>query len=141
MPRSTLWTGVDRPQCEEVTSTDHSSYEGGKNVTVTQYDDYVSFGKKKGLISNAENNVVLIEEQKSMYNCAKWPRTILTTGISNKQWEGVVIPSPTPHPTGSSPTPSPTSSPTRAFSTVSGTVHRRVRLYQQPKLPWGLLCE
>ena len=46
---------VDRPQCEEVTSTDPSSYEGGKNVTVTQYDDYVSFQKKKGLI--AENNV------------------------------------------------------------------------------------
>ena len=43
VPRSMLWTGVDRPQCEEVTSTDHSSYEGGENVTVTQYDDYVSF--------------------------------------------------------------------------------------------------
>ena len=34
--RSTLWTGVDRPQCEEVTSTDHSSYEGGENETATQ---------------------------------------------------------------------------------------------------------
>ena len=112
--------GVGRPQCEEVTSTDHSSYEGGKTVTVTQYDDYVSFGKKKGLISNAENNVVLTEEQKSMYNCAKWLRTILMAGISNKLWEGVVTPSPTPHPTESSPTPSPTPSPTCAFSTVSG---------------------
>ena len=25
-------------QCEEVTSTDHSPYEGGENVTVTKYD-------------------------------------------------------------------------------------------------------
>ena len=108
---------VDRRRWAAVRRGD---FPGGKNVTVTQCDDYVSFGKKKGLISNAENNVVLTEEQKSMYNCAKWPRTILTTGISNTQWEGVVIPSPTPHPTGSSPTPSPTSSPTRAFSTVSG---------------------
>ena len=61
--------GVDRPQCEEVTSTDHSSCEGGENVTVTQYDDYVSFENKKSLISNAENNptdVVLTEEQKSL---------------------------------------------------------------------------
>ena len=54
------------------------------------------------------------------YNCAKWLRTILMPGISNKQWEGVVTPSPTPHPTESSPTQSPTPSPTCAFSTVSG---------------------
>ena len=115
--------GVDRPQCEEVTSTDHSSYEGGENVTVTQYDDDVSSENKRGLISNAENNpadVVLTEEQKSMHNCAKWLRTILMAGISNKQWEGVVTPSPTPHLTESTPTPSPTPSPTCAFSTVSG---------------------
>ena len=47
--------GVDRPQCEEVTSTDHSSYEGGENVTVTEYDDdYVSFENKRGLIFIAE---------------------------------------------------------------------------------------
>ena len=133
--RSTLWTGVDRPQCEEVTSTDHSSYEGGKSVTVTQYDDNVSFEKKKSLISNAENNVVLTEEQKSMHNCAKWPRTILTTGISNKQWEGVVIPSPTPHPTGSSPTPSPTPSATCAFSTVSGQCTVECDCISSPNYP------
>ena len=54
------------------------------------------------------------------YNCAKWLRTILMPGISNKQWEGVVTPSPTPHPTESSPTQSPTPSTTCAFSTVSG---------------------
>ena len=115
--------GVDRPQCEEVTSTDHSSYEGGENVTVTKYDDYVSFENKRGLISNAENNpadVVLTEEQKSMHNCAKWLCTILMAGITNKQWEGVVTPSPTPHLTESNPTPSPTPSPTCAFSIVSG---------------------
>ena len=114
VPRSTLWTGVDRPQCEEVTSTDHSSYEGGENETVTQYEDYVSFENKRSLISNAENNpadVVLTEEQKSMHNFAKWPRRIPTAGISNKQREGVVTPSPTPHLTESSPTLSPTPSP------------------------------
>ena len=115
--------GVDRPQYEEVTSTDHSSHEGGENVTVTEYDDYVSFENKRGLIFNDENtpaDVVLTEEQKSMHICAKWPRTILTAGISNKQWEGVVTPSPTPHLTDSNPTPCPTPSPTCAFSTVSG---------------------
>ena len=151
---------VHRPQCAEVTSTDHSSYEGGENVTVTQYDDYISSENKRGLISNAENNpadVLLTVEQKSlvvslmfedwdhftlgMHNYAKWPRTILMAGTSNKQWEGVVTPSPTPHPTESSPTPSPTSSPTCAFSAVSGTVHCGVRLHQQHNLPWGLLCE
>ena len=121
VPRSALWTGVDRPQCEELTSTNHSSYDGGGNVTVTQYDDYVSFENKRAL-SNAENNpadVVLTEEQKSMHSCAKWPCTILMAGISNKQWEGVVTPSPTPHLTESSPTPGPTPSLTCAFSTVS----------------------
>ena len=41
-------------------------------------------------------------------------------GISNKQWEGVVTPSPIPHLTESNPTPCPTPSPTCAFSTVSG---------------------
>ena len=55
-----------------------------------------------------------------MHDCAKWPRTIPTAGISNKQWEEVVTPSPTPHLTESNPTPSPTPSPTCAFSTVSG---------------------
>ena len=44
----------------------------------------------------------------------------MMAGTSNKQWEGVVTPSPTPHPTESSPTPSPTPSPTCAFSAVSG---------------------
>ena len=48
-------TGVDRPQCEELTSTDYSSYEGGGNVIVTQSDDYVSIENKRAL-SNAENN-------------------------------------------------------------------------------------
>ena len=115
--------GVDRPQCEEVTSTDHSSYEGGENVTVTEHDDYVSFENKRGLIFNADNNpadVVLTKERKSMHICAKWLRTILMAGISNKQWEGVVTPSPTPHLTESNPTPCPTPSPTCAFSTFSG---------------------
>ena len=140
VPRSTLWTGVDRPQCGELTSTDHSSYEGGGNVTVTQYDDYVSLENKRAF-SNAENNpadVVLTEEQKSMHNCAKWPFTILMAGISNKQWEGVVTPSPTPYLTESSPTPSPTPSPTCGFSYRFGTVHCGVRLHQ---LPWRLLFE
>ena len=141
VPISTLWTGVDRPQCEEVTSTDHSSCEGGKNVTVTQCDDYVSFGKKKGLISNAENNVVLIEEQKSMYNCAKWPRTILTTGISNKAvGRGRhSVANVASH--GEQPNAKPDIEPNPCIFYRFGTVHRRVRLYQQPKLPWGLLCE
>ena len=92
-------------------------------MTVTEYDDYVSFENKRGLIFNAENNpadVVLTEEQKSMHICAKWLRTILMAGISNKQWEGVVTPSPTPHLTESNSTPCPTPSPTCAFSTVSG---------------------
>ena len=59
--------GVDRPQCEEVTSTDHSSFEGGQNVTVTEHDDYVSFENKRGLIFNAENNpadVVLTDQHR-----------------------------------------------------------------------------
>ena len=64
------------------------------------------------------------------------PRTILTAGISNKQWEGVVTPSSTPHLTESSPTLSPTPSPTCAFSTVSGQCNCGVRLHQQPKLHW-----
>ena len=138
VPRSTLWTGVDRPQYEEVTSTDHSSHEGGENVTATQYDDHVSFEKKRGLISNAENNpadVVLTEEQKSMHNCTKWPPTILTAGISNEQWEGVVTPSPTPHLTESSPTPSPTASPTCAFSTVSGQCTVECDCISSPNYP------
>jgi len=146
--------GVDRTQCEEVTSTDHSSYEGGENVTITEYDDYVSFENKRGLISNAENNpkdVVLTEEQKSlavslmfedrdhftlgMHNYAKWPRTILMAGISNKQWEGVVTPSPTPHPTESSPTPSPTPLPTCAFSAVSGECTVECDCISSPNYP------
>ena len=112
VPRSTLWTGVDRPQCEEVTSTDHSSYEGGENETVTQYDD-MSRLRTRGAPSPTLKTIPRTW-------CAKWPRTILTAGISNKQWEGVVIPSPTPHLTESSPPPSPTPSQTCAFSTVSG---------------------
>ena len=112
VPRSTLWTGVDRPQCEEVTSTDHSSHQGGENVTV-----------------------VLTEEQKSMHNCAKWPRTILTTGISNKQWEGVVTPSPTLHLTESNPTPSSTPSPTCAFSTELGQCTVECDCISSPNYP------
>ena len=48
--------GVDRSQCEEVTSTDHSSYEGGENVTVTEHDEYVSFENKRGSSSTLKQN-------------------------------------------------------------------------------------
>ena len=44
-----------------------------------------------------------------MHNWAKWPCTIMMAGISNKKWERVATPLPTPHLTESSPTPSPTS--------------------------------
>ena len=125
-------------------SENKQPYEGGENETVTQYDDYVSFENKRGLISNAENNpadVVLTEEQKSMHNCAKWPRTILTAGISNKQWEGVVtfVANTASH--GGQPNAKPDTQPNLSIFYRFGTVHCGVRLHQQPKLPWGLLCE
>jgi hypothetical protein len=143
--------GVVRKQCEEVTSADHSSYEGGENVTITEYDGYVAFENLRGLLSNAENNpkdVVLTEEQKSlavslvfkdrdhftlgMHNYAAYPRTILMAGISNKQWEGVVTPAPTPRPTEISPTPSP---PTCAFSAGSGACSVECDCITSPNYP------
>ena len=138
VPRSTLWTGVDRPQCEELTSTDHSSYEGGGNVTVTQYDDYVSFENKRAL-SNAENNpadVVLTEEQKRCSTVQNGPAQSMA-GFSNKQWEGASLRR-KHRISRRQPNAKPDTQPNLCIFYRFGTVHCGVRLHQ---LPWRLLFE
>ena len=133
VPRSTLWTGVDRPQCEELTSTDHSSYEGGGNMIVTQYDDYVPLENKRAFF-NAEKypaDVVLTEEQKSMHICAKWLRTILMAGMSSLRRQHRISRRATQRQARRP------AQPVHFFYSF-GTVHCGVRLHQ---LPWGLLFE
>ena len=135
--------GSQRLKCEEVISADHSSYEVGTTVQVSDLGAQTMFEDLK--ISGAENNphsVLLNDEQMSisaglvfegrehftlqMGNYAWWPRTILFAGICNFQWPAVQTPAPTPLPTPSptpvptAPTPSPTPSPTCVFNVISG---------------------
>jgi len=138
--------GGRRGKCETVTSTDHSDYDAGEQVKVTQNGRATTFADT--LVSGAENNptsVVLTEEQQSiavalyfentsaftlhMANGAKWPRTFLLSGISSVQWPSIYTPAPTPFPTPPptearthppTTTPVPTPSPTCPFSSVSG---------------------
>ena len=138
VPRSTLWTGVVLPQSEEVTSTGHSSRGRGENVTVTQNDDYVSFEKKKGFISNAENNVVLTEEHAQLCKMAAqnpddW-HLKQAVGRGRHSVANTVS-----H--GEQPNAKTDTQPNLCIFHRFGTVHCGVRLHQQPKLHWGLLCE
>ena len=128
-------------------------------MTVTQYDDYVSFENKRSLMSNAENNpadAVLTEEQKSlavslmfedrdhftlgMHNYAKWPRNHdgghLKQAVGRSRHSVANTPS---H--GEQPNAKPDTQPNLCIFCRFGTVHCGVRLHQQPNLPWGLLCE